>query len=97
MDIIEEIKKYLKKNDQLPWPVGYDEKKASNKAKFFAALLSREELIAISKFCPLKKLRNQILIDVRDRYQIPVVILPVLTGLCDSSCRTLVGRDRRKK
>ena len=96
MDLIAEIKRWGEKTKESPWPLGYNEKKTSNRAKFFAGLFSREELISVSKFCPFKKLRNEILIDVRDRYRIPVALLPELTGLCDSTCRMLVGQGRRK-
>ena len=96
MDIIKEIKQWLKENNEPPWPLGYDPDTASNAAKFAVKMLVDEELIAISRFNKFRYYRNKSLIEVRKKYSLPVGLLSELTGLCDSTCRLIVGDGKRK-
>lgn len=96
MDLLSEIRRWMSKTSQPPWPLGYDKTKASDRAKFAAEMLSREELIAISRYNKFRYYRNRSLIEVRKKYSIPVCILSELTGLCGSTCRMVVGEGKRK-
>lgn len=97
MDILKEIKKWLNQNDGPPWLVGIDFNKASDTAKFAVSLLTKEELIAISRFNKFKIYRNEILCEVRRRHGIPVDVLKELTGLSLGTVKVLVAKRKTTK
>jgi len=97
MDILKKIKAWSKKNKKLPWSIGVDLNKASDAAKFAVSLLTKEELVAISRHNRFKCYRNEIMCEVRRRHGIPVDVLKELTGLSLGTVKVLVAKRKTTK
>lgn len=97
MDIQKKIKQWLKHNDGPPWPIGVDLIKASDDAKFAMALLSSEELVAISRFNKFKIYRNELMRKLKWQHGIPVNVMAELTGLSIGTVKVIIPRKKALK
>ena len=97
MDILNKIKAWTKENGRHPWPLGIDLNKASDAAKFALSLLTKEELVAISRHNRFKCYRNETMCEVRRRHGIPVDVLKELTGLSLGTVKVLLAKRKTTK
>jgi hypothetical protein len=94
MQLEDRLTEFWGSEDQpLPWPVGLDEGKASQRALAAAKILGREELLAVSKFNPFREDRDKAIRKLRRRRRLPIWVLGELSGFC----RGTVSRILRGK